>query len=286
MEAVADNRVSDIAIKCSAQSSKTQTFLNLACWCVSEDPGPAMWVMAAKDEAETFVRDRVAPTFKNCRPVEGAKIRESKLEFTFATMPFYFVGAGSPSKLQSKPIRWLFLDEVRNYPPGALDTVLKRTRSFWNSRRLIISTPDLENDAVDRAYEAGDQRVFHFVCPGRSQLQPLKFEQLKWESNETTKPGETIRYACVSCGHAIKGHACRAQGDCPERALRANQPSYAASPRQLPLERAPAAVGVVALHRRGIHRRQSRAPCRRHLAVQNIRQRNPGRIMGRPARRD
>ena len=31
MEAVADNRVSDIAIKCSAQSSKTQTFLNLAC---------------------------------------------------------------------------------------------------------------------------------------------------------------------------------------------------------------------------------------------------------------
>src|SRR5437867_7826692 len=78
MEVVADNRVSDIAIKCSAQSSKTQTFLNLACWCVSEDPGPAMWVMAAKDEAETFVRDRAAPTFKNCRLVEGAKIRESK----------------------------------------------------------------------------------------------------------------------------------------------------------------------------------------------------------------
>ena len=157
MEAVADNRVSDIAIKCSAQSSKTQTFLNLACCCVSEDPGPAMWVMAAKDEAEAFVRDRVAPTFKNCRPVEAAKIRESKLEFTFATMPFYFVGAGSPSKLQSKPIRWLFLDEVRNYSPGALDTVLKHTRAFWNSRRLIISTPDLENDSVDRAYKAGDQ---------------------------------------------------------------------------------------------------------------------------------
>src|SRR5437867_9327768 len=108
MEVVADNRVSDIAIKCSAQSSKTQTFLSLACWCVSEGPGPAMWVMAAKDEAETFVRDRVAPTFNNCRPVEGAKIRESKLEFTFATMPFYFVGAGSPSKLQSKPFAGSF----------------------------------------------------------------------------------------------------------------------------------------------------------------------------------
>jgi len=29
---------------------------------------------------------------------------EAKLEYTFATMPFYFTGAGIPSKLQSVPL--------------------------------------------------------------------------------------------------------------------------------------------------------------------------------------
>jgi len=224
MEVFPDNRVSDISVMCSAQSSKTQTLLNCSCWAISEDPGPAMWVMAAKDEAKTFVRDRVKPTFENCRPVGDSLLTAEIFEFTFASMPFYFTGAGSPSKLMSKPIRWLFLDEVRNYPPGALDTVLKRTRAFWNSRRVLISTPDLKDDAVHRAFLAGDQRIFHFVCPHCSQLQPLKFEQLKAQHPETGKvckfaeiPGAknercqwnfdllapAIRYQCNACGHLM-----------------------------------------------------------------------------------
>jgi phage terminase large subunit GpA-like protein len=225
MELFPDNRITDISVMCSAQSSKTQTLACCACWAISEDPGPAMWVMAAKDEAKTFVRDRIKPTFENCDPVAASIVTADALEFTFGSMPFYFTGAGSPSKLQSKPIRWLFLDEVRNYPPGALDTVLKRTRAFWNSRRIIISTPKLKDDAVHRAFLAGDQRVFHFHCPSCSQLQPLKFEQLKAQHPETGEsclfaevPGvldadkkwnfdllsDWIRYECVACKHLIK----------------------------------------------------------------------------------
>ena len=104
-------------------------------------------------------------------------------------------------------------DEVRNYPPGRLEMVLKRTRSFWNSRRLLISTPGTKGDAMDTAFRAGDQRSWHFECPACHQLQPLKFEQLKWDSNDITKPAgkwrfdalaETIRFECVGCGHGIK----------------------------------------------------------------------------------
>ena len=226
MEEFADNRVSDISIMCSAQSSKTQTLMNCACWAIAEDAGPAMWVMAAQDEAKTFVRDRVAPTFHACRPVNDMLMTAERLEFSFSSMPFYFTGAGSKSKLQSKPIRWLFLDEVRNYPPGALDLVLKRTRSFWNSRRVIISTPDKEHDAVHRAYLAGDQREFHIECPACKAVQPLVFEQLKAIHPETRQacqfssvPGARgdngvwdfdvlapwIRYQCNApgCAHCI-----------------------------------------------------------------------------------
>src|SRR4051812_14577175 len=116
MEVFADNRIRDIAVRCSAQSSKTQTILGCACWAIGEDPGPAMWVMANKEDVKDFVRDRVKPTFENCKPVADQIISAETSEFCFAGMPFYFVGAGSPGKLQGKPIRWLFLDEVRNYP--------------------------------------------------------------------------------------------------------------------------------------------------------------------------
>lgn len=213
MEEFAENRVNQITVKCSAQSSKTQTILNLVCWCISEDPGPAMWVMASKDDAKDFFKDRVTSTFDNCAPVQAQFVESEGLTYRFLSMPLYFLGAGSPSKLQSKPIRWLFLDEVRNYPPGALDTVLKRTRSFWNSRVVIISTPDLENDTVDRSFKAGDQRTFHFPCPACGALQPLKLEQLRWDTNETTKPegrwafdalADTIRFECVACAHRIR----------------------------------------------------------------------------------
>ncbi|HNQ90700.1 MAG TPA: phage terminase large subunit family protein [Verrucomicrobiota bacterium] len=111
------------------------------------------------------------------------------------------------------PWRSLTADEIRNYAPGRLEMLLKRTRSFWNSRRFLISTPGTKGDAMDTAYRAGDQRVWNFECPACGQLQPLKFEQLKWDSNDMTKPegkwrfdalAETIRFECAGCGHRIK----------------------------------------------------------------------------------
>jgi hypothetical protein len=213
MEAWGDDRVRHLAVRCAAQSSKTQTLIACLCWSIAEDPGPAMWVMAARDEAVPFVRERVAPTLDLCPPVKAQLLHAPPLQFVFASMPLYFTGAGSKSKLQGKPIRWLILDEVRNYPKGALDMVLKRTRSFWNSRVAIVSTPENENDAVDRAYKLGNQQVWNFPCPKCGTGQPLRFEQLKWNTDTDTKPdgawdfdklADTIRYECVFCSHPIR----------------------------------------------------------------------------------
>lgn len=213
MECFSDNRVTDISVMCSAQSAKTQTMMCCMMWAIAEDPAPALWVLAAKDEAQQFLRDRLAPTVMNCKPVKEVLLAVPKMEMIFSTMPLYFVGAGSPSKLQSKPIRWLMLDEVRNYPDGALEMVLKRTRAFWNARRLIISTPAAKEDDVHRAFLNGDQRRFHFPCPKCGQLQPLKFEQVKWDKDNATKPegkwnfdalAATLRYECVACGYAMR----------------------------------------------------------------------------------
>lgn len=233
MEVFPDNRVKNIAVMTSAQSSKTLTIMILLEWAIANDPGPAMWVQAAADEAATFVNNRLLPMFEDCEPVSrlllsnagGDKSRhKSKTsEVGFKTMTVWITGSNSSSKLKSKPIRWLFLDEVTEYPPGALDSVTKRIRSFWNSRRVTISTPKMEKDAMHVAFLEGDQREWHFACPCCGHEQPLVLAQLKAESPETKKacgwaevPGavaggvwkfdvlaRAIRYECCACGNLM-----------------------------------------------------------------------------------
>lgn len=216
MEVAADRRVKFVAVRCSAQSSKTQTVLNLLLYCIAQDPGPAMYVMANSVDAEDFVRDRFRPSLIQCEPVQRLVLRETKNSYTFDSMPLYFVGAGSQGKLQGKPMKRLFLDEVRNWPAGALDTVTTRVTAFLQSGSQIfmISTPGNENDPVDAAFKQGDQRMYHFPCPKCGTLQQLRFKQLRWDTNEETKPDgqwsfdalrKTVRYECENegCKHEI-----------------------------------------------------------------------------------
>ncbi|HZV35110.1 MAG TPA: phage terminase large subunit family protein, partial [Verrucomicrobiae bacterium] len=216
MEDYQDRRIREFWVKCSAQSSKTQTILNLLCYDVVEDPGPEMYVMANAEDAANFVDDRFLPTLKNCKAADDLLSKQKGLGFKFKTMPLYFVGAGSMAKLMGKPMKRLKLDEVRNYPPGALGTVLKRVRAFGaTSQVFVISTPDKKDDVMDRGFISGDQKTFHFSCPVCGTLQQLRFAQLKWDTNEETKPGGkwnfdkvalTIRYECEnnSCQHQIR----------------------------------------------------------------------------------
>jgi phage terminase large subunit GpA-like protein len=217
MEVFADNQVKDITVVCSAQSSKTQTIMCLLAWAIAEDPGPCMWVTAAQDEAKTFARTRLMPTLEDCPPVAALfpenRFEKSTLEINFATMPLIINGANSQSKLQSKPVRWLFLDEVRNYPPGALEMVKKRVTAWWNSRIVIISTPHKERDAVDLSFLAGDQRYFHVKCEACGEASPLSWANMKWDSTEATCPdgvwnfdalAETIRYECPKCKASVR----------------------------------------------------------------------------------
>lgn len=211
METFADNRVETLTVMCAAQSAKTQTMICLMTWALSQDPAPAMWVTSTGDEASFFMKTRLVPTIQTCEPLRaqlvGGQSAINKTEVTFAAASLVLTGANSPSRLQSKPVRWLFLDEVRNYPEGALEMVQKRTRAYWNSRTCIVSTPCTENDAMHRAFLAGDQRVWHYRCEACDDLMPLAWGDLKWSSDSKNDEGvynfdelaKTIHLCCPSC---------------------------------------------------------------------------------------
>ena len=210
MEAAQQPGVRRIVVRCSAQSAKTQMVLTLACWVISEEPGPSLWLMAARDEAREFMRDRALPTFRACRPVREQLADVQGMTILFHGMPFYFAGAGSKSKVQSKPCRYIYLDECRNYPKGRLPMVLKRTRSFPNAKEFLISTPDTAGDDIDVEWMAGTREEWNARCPKCGHLQPLDFFRLTWDKDEAKKPREefnpekladSIRFPCAKCDH-------------------------------------------------------------------------------------
>lgn len=232
---VQDTRIRVAVVQCSAQSTKTEAMILILAWIIAEDPAPTMWVTANKEEAEKIMLERIWPAMRACKPV-AAKIPDDRslakqTEIHFPGMTFEAGGANSKAFLQSRPRRNLLLDEVRNWKAWALPMVLKRVRTWWNSRVIMATTPANTGDTVDREYKAGTQEHYHVVCPkcGKAicdlrfrikkneQLSPGVFSErdagMTWDTDETTKPGgkwnfdelaKTIRYVWPCCGAESK----------------------------------------------------------------------------------
>jgi len=228
MEDFANNAIRQITVLCSAQSSKTETMLALLCWIVAEDPSPTMWVTSDDEEALKFCNERLMPALRACPPVAKQipddRTLAKNMEILFPTMMLECVGAKSKAKLQSRSRRFLLLDEVRNWPDWALPMVMKRPRTWWNSRIVILTTPNDEHDTVHMQFLEGTQNHYHVPChnPECSFSGPLDFFNLKAEHPVTRKcvkwsqvPGAKtednkwdlevlaphLRYVCPSCGH-------------------------------------------------------------------------------------
>ena len=200
---------------CSAQSAKTETMLVMLNWIISEDPGPTMWVTSNDDEALKFCIERLMPTLYSCDKVRdlmpksltgSIDRRKAKAqEIHFPRMTLEVIGSNSESKLQSKPRRWLLMDEVRNWPAGALPMVLKRTRPYYNAKRIIISTPLMQHDAVHQNFIQGDQRHWHVPCPRWGHSQTMTGTRSNGTRTRPRRPhglwdfdrlAETIRFEC------------------------------------------------------------------------------------------
>lgn len=228
MTKFADNSVKLIVVLCSAQSSKTETMLALLNWIIAEDPSPTMWVTSSDEEALKFSNERLMPSLRLCPPVAkqipNDRTLAKSMEILFPTMMLEVVGANSKAKLQSRSRRFLLLDEVRNWPAWALPMVLKRVRTWWNSRVVILTTPEAEKDTVHMQFLDGTQERYHVPCQNaacgvRSELafdnikaeHPTTHQCVKWSEVPGARDADgrwdfvvlapAIRYACPACQH-------------------------------------------------------------------------------------
>jgi len=218
MDAFADPQVEELTIMKPPQSGGTEALYNMMGYCIGEDPGPAMLVMPRDDDCDYTSENRLKPMVRASaellKHTTGRIWDLSKRDFHFDTMTLYFAGSNSPAGLGSKPIRYLFLDEIDKYPPFAgkeanpVDLAIKRTLTFWDRKIVKASTPTTTTGGITISFDLSNRQEYHIPCPRCGEFSVWTFPQLKIPKNlrDPDKIRQSIGvvwYQCEHCTHRI-----------------------------------------------------------------------------------
>lgn len=220
MDAFTDPFVEEITVMAASQVGKTEGMFNMLGYIVDQDPGPTLVVLPRESDAKSVSYNRVLPMIRGSRCLSKhlPKFLDdiTKLEYHLDRMILFFAGSNSPADLASRPIRYLFLDEIDKYPKFSgreadpIKLASERQKTFWNKKTVKVSTPTTRDGYIYREYERSDQRKYYVPCPHCGGYQVLVFAQVKWPKNE--RSAELIKnerlawYECCHCGQRIEDY--------------------------------------------------------------------------------
>lgn len=221
MDAFTEPGIFEIVIKASAQVGKSEVELNMMGWAIDEDPGPMLYVQPTDKVAEDYSKRRIAPMLSACptlrERVYGAKSRDSNNTITMKSFPggsLAIIGANSPSDLASKPIRYLFFDEIDRFPTSAgtegdpIALAERRTETFRSCRKIVkCSTPTIKGvSKIEKAYMKGTQEEWRTQCPSCKSFSFIRFDDILFDKEEfLDDDGEknyivrNARWKCPTC---------------------------------------------------------------------------------------
>jgi len=198
-----------------AQLGKTSVGLAWIGYQVDCAPGPFLAVQPTTELAQQWSKDRLAHMIAACpstaRKVGMAREKDSGNTIMSKAYPggvIYVTGANSPVGLRSKPVRFLFLDEIDVYPGDVgcegdpVDLAAKRQSTFGcRAKALLTSTCGIKGQSrIERAYFDSDQRRYFVPCPHCHTMQTLEWAGVKWEKG---KP-RAAWYECSACKERIE----------------------------------------------------------------------------------
>jgi phage terminase large subunit GpA-like protein len=194
-------------------------WLNMLAYVIDREPAPCLIVLPTLSMAETFSRDRLAPMFRDMPTLKG-KVSDPKSKDGGATVlhrrftggHLTLTGSNSAAGLASRPIRYLLLDEIDRFEESAgtegdaVALALARTRTFWNRKIIMTSSPTIKGSSrIETLWNASDRREYLTPCPACGHFQQLEWGRVEWPEGQP----EAAAYRCAGCGeliaHSAKG---------------------------------------------------------------------------------
>jgi hypothetical protein len=226
LDAICDPTVRESTMAAAIQTGKTLVVELGILWALANAPGPVMWTLQTDDDAKEHWKQRFFALLKACPSVAAMLPQERNDSVTGRVYfgPFFLTCNGANlNNLQRVSVRWKFNSEVWLWKPGLLEHARGRVTAFeraGTSKVVNESQGGLVGDDFDRAWQAGDQRIWGTQCHGCRQFIPLSFFQrcddeptkfagVIWDNEAKDDNGdwivsrcaETARFRCPKCGH-------------------------------------------------------------------------------------
>jgi len=207
-----------VVIVAGAQIAKSETGNNWLGFVIHHAPGPMMLVFPTIDDARKESKQRIGPMFEECEVLKGLiaspRSRDSGNTILVKEFPggiLVMVGANTAAGLRGRPIRFLFCDEVDQYPgdiDGQGDPVAlaeARTATFSSRRKILLTSTPKEKglSRIDREWLRSDRRRYFVPCPKCGTFDWVRWHNLRWERGRP----ETVRLVCETCQEMISESA-------------------------------------------------------------------------------
>ena len=125
-------------------------------------------------------------------------------------------GANSAPDLRSKTVKFLFCDEIDEWPldldgqGDPMEMAKARQTAFHATgdyKLFEASTPTIQGlSRIDKAFEEGDQRYWQVPCPHCGERQRLVFVPRTCTGSNSRPSGRIRRTGCEHCGSVIEHH--------------------------------------------------------------------------------
>lgn len=186
----ATSPVQEVDLMASAQVGKSEAGNNWVGYVIDNAPGPMLLVEPTVDNAKRYSKQRIGPMIAESQKL-SAKVLDNKsreggntiLEKEFPGGMLIMGGANSAAGLRSMPIRYLFADEISNWPADVdgegdpLELAQARTSTFARKKVYKCSTPANKSTCrITAEYERSDQRRYFVPCPQCGHMHTLEWE--------------------------------------------------------------------------------------------------------------
>lgn len=231
------NPCQEVTFVAGTQVGKTEVGNNFIGFVMDWAPGPAMMVYPTSNTGKRSSKTRLAKMIEST-PSLRQKIsdasRDSANSASLKEFPggvLVVAGANSAAELKSMPVRYLFEDELDEYPDdvdgqGPADELAeKRTDTFTRKKIFRTSTPTVKGRSkIWKHLERSDYRRYQVPCPQCDAFQALDWGQMRWITRtvrelhcaacgviEAQAPDADVWTACPACAAPV------GEGDCTER---------------------------------------------------------------------
>ncbi len=210
MDAISNPKNRKIVLLWASQLGKSEMINNALGYFIDQEPSTILFMLPNEIDAEDYSKRRLAPMFRDCEDlnklINANDANNTILIKNFKGGNLALVGSNSVSKLASKPIKVLLVDEAdrceKTKEGDSVKLAEKRTITFSDRKIIISSTPTLKGSSrIESEFLNSDQRHFFVKCPHCGFVQTLKFEYIVWDKKEDGKPNyDSVRYQCAECG--------------------------------------------------------------------------------------